>query len=139
MVKYLRPLLLGLALLGLMACSRIQPVMVVHQQVPATAPAVSSAQALQPALLRALVRGRWTVEEVQPNQLLARIDLRGEQSASITLDYVAGRYDIRYRDSTALDYADGNIHKRYNSLVKKLDRLIVQEIRLAQDLSRIPQ
>ncbi len=138
MLPYVRPLLLGLALLGLIACSRIQPIAVVHQQVPADAPAVHSAQALQPALLRALVRGRWTVEEVQPNQVLARIDLRGEQSASITVDYVDGRYDIRYRDSSELQYADGSIHKRYNSLVKKLDRLIVQEIRLAQDLSRIP-
>lgn len=139
MLPYVRPLLLGLALLGLMACSRIQPIAVVHQQVSTEAPAIQSAQALQPALLRALVRGRWTVEEVQPNQVLARIDLRDEQSASITVDYVDGRYDIRYRDSKELQYADGSIHKRYNSLVKKLDRLIVQEIRLAQDLSRIPQ
>ena len=139
MTRYLRPLVLGVVALGLMACSRMQPLIVVHQQVPANALAVQNEESLQPALIRALLRCRWTIEENQPNRLLARIDLRGRQSASITLDYVSGRYDIRYRDSSNLQYADGKIHKRYNSLVKKLDRAIQQEISFSQSLSNVLQ
>ena len=109
--------------------------MAIDQQVPANAQAVQSAESLQPALIRALLRCRWKIEEIQPNKLLARIDLRGRQSASITLDYANGRYDIHYRDSTNLQHADGKIHKRYNSLVIKLNRAVQQEISSAQTLS----
>jgi len=135
MTSHLRPLTLAFVVLTLTACSRIQPIVTVDQQVPTHAQALQSAESLQPALIRALLRCRWKIEEIQPNKLLARIDLRGQQSASITLDYANGRYDILYRDSSNLQYADGKIHKRYNSLVIKLNRAIQQEIGVAQALS----
>ncbi|WP_296269569.1 hypothetical protein [Pseudomonas sp. UBA6323] len=121
-----------LMLAGLAACSRVQPVMTVHQQLPATT--TLSDEQLREPLIRALTRAKWTLEEEEANRILARIDFR-QHSASITIDYAGGRYDIRYRDSHDLDYADGKIHKRYNALVKKLNRVILQEVRIAQNLT----
>lgn len=121
-----------LMLVGLAACSRVQPVMTVHQQLPATT--TLSDEQLREPLIRALTRAKWTLEEEEANRILARIDFR-QHSASITIDYAGGRYDIRYRDSHDLDYADGKIHKRYNALVKKLNRVILQEVRIAQNLT----
>lgn len=121
-----------LMLVGLAACSRVQPVMTVHQQLPATT--TLSDEQLREPLIRALTRAKWTLEEEEANSILARIDFR-QHSASITIDYAGGRYDIRYRDSHDLDYADGKIHKRYNALVKKLNRVILQEVRIAQNLT----
>lgn len=130
--------LLILATVGVSACSRLQPVEVIHQKVPASSQAPLTTSSLRPALIQALLRNRWTIEQDEPNRLLARLDFRGH-SASITLDYVADRYDIRYRDSEELGYKNGKIHKRYNALVKKLDRTIQQEVRLAQSLATIPR
>lgn len=121
-----------LMLAGLAACSRVQPIMTVHQQLPATT--TLSDEQLREPLIRALTRAKWTLEEEEANRILARIDFR-QHSASITIDYAGGRYDIRYRDSHDLDYADGKIHKRYNALVKKLNRVILQEVRIAQNLT----
>ncbi|MFV9655016.1 hypothetical protein ACNFCK_08855 [Pseudomonas sp. NY15366] len=121
-----------LMLVGLAACSRVQPIMTVHQQLPATT--TLSDEQLREPLIRALTRAKWTLEEEEANRILARIDFR-QHSASITIDYAGGRYDIRYRDSHDLDYADGKIHKRYNALVKKLNRVILQEVRIAQNLT----
>ncbi|WP_212629109.1 hypothetical protein [Pseudomonas sp. KB-10] len=121
-----------LILAGLAACSRVQPIMTVHQQLPATT--TLSDEQLREPLIRALTRAKWTLEEEEANRILARIDFR-QHSASITIDYAGGRYDIRYRDSHDLDYADGKIHKRYNALVKKLNRVILQEVRIAQNLT----
>ena len=121
-----------LMLVGLAACSRAQPIMTVHQQLPATT--TLSDEQLREPLIRALTRAKWTLEEEEANRILARIDFR-QHSASITIDYAGGRYDIRYRDSHDLDYADGKIHKRYNALVKKLNRVILQEVRIAQNLT----
>lgn len=135
MTRFIKLAFFTLAIFGLAACSRLQPVQVIHQQVP-PAPQTQgtlSASDLRPALVRALVRSKWTIEQDEPNRLLARLDFRGH-SAAITLDYVAERYDIRYRDSKELGYQDGKIHKRYNALVKRLDRVIQQEIRIAQNL-----
>ena len=133
MHRHLKSILLVLAVVGVTACSRQQPIVTVHQQVPPHANQLT-VQTLRPALVRALVRCKWTIEQEEANRILARIDFRGH-SASITLDYVADRYDIRYRDSHELDYEDGKIHKRYNALVKKLDRTIQQEVRMAQNVN----
>lgn len=121
-----------LLLAGLAACSRVQPILTVHQQLPATT--TLNDEQLRTPLIRALTRVKWTIEEEEANRILARIDFR-QHSASITIDYAGGRYDIRYRDSHDLDYADGKIHKRYNALVKKLNSVILQEVRIAQNLN----
>ena len=139
MFKCTRLLLLALTTLGLLACNSTQPLLSVHQPVPATAPALQEQQLMQRTLVSALVRRKWQVEQTLPNQVLAKIELRGEQSASIAIDYDASGYDIRYRDSQNMDYADGQIHKRYNGLVKKLNRTIAQEMRFAQSISAIAQ
>ncbi|MEO4048533.1 hypothetical protein AAFN46_15765 [Pseudomonas sp. CAU 1711] len=136
MTRSIKTLCLVLTLVGVAACSRQQPVLTIHQQVPPHATALNE-QTLRPALIRALVRCKWSVEQEEANRILARIDFRGH-SASITLDYVADRYDIRYRDSHDLDYENGKIHKRYNALVKKLNRAIQQEVRIAQNLNTQP-
>ncbi|MGG2395523.1 hypothetical protein ACJRW5_01040 [Pseudomonas sp. SH1-B] len=130
--RILPRLLFVLLLVGLAACSRVQPIMTVHQELPANT--TLSDEQLREPLIRALTRARWTLEEEEANRILARIDFR-QHSASITIDYAGGRYDIRYRDSQDLDYADGKIHKRYNALVKKLNRVILQEVRIAQNLN----
>jgi hypothetical protein len=126
MYRLSKLLLVSLAIASLLACSRVQPIREIHQPVPLA----NYHGDFHQILLQALAHGKWVVEEDRPQQILARIDFRGH-SASITLNYSATRYDILYRDSEKLRYADGKIHKRYNALVKRLHGLTQHYMKLS--------
>ncbi len=139
MPRNISRILLILMLLGLGACSRMQPVLTVQQPLPTDSASYLDEQAMQQALIRALTRTRWQIEGGHQGLMQAHMDFRGRHKIWIDIDYAPDHYNIRYRDSQNLDYADGKIHKRYNALVKKLNGVIQQELRVARSMKALQQ
>ena len=48
--------------------------------------------------------------------------------AVVDVRYTATTYSITYKDSTNLNYRDGQIHKNYNGWIENLDRDIRNEL-----------
>ena len=137
MQRYGKLAIIGLSFLTLAACSRIQPIVEIDRTLPPAQYSQEeiSAAALQDAITRALIHNRWEITGQSQKQILARLNFR-RHSASITVDYANGGYKILYRDSQALGYENGTIHKRYNTLVKRLDQSIQDEILVAHKLGQ---
>ena len=71
----------------------------------------------------------WQMRKIQPGQISAKIFLR-KHMAEAEINYDAKNYSIIYKDSEELNFADGKIHKNYNSWVKNLDREIQKQLLL---------
>ena len=63
----------------------------------------------------------WTMTPAAPGLVTGRIALRGH-TASIDVRYTPTTYSIAYKDSTNLDFGDGQIHKNYNGWIENLNR-----------------
>ncbi len=71
------------------------------------------------AVIQGAISKTWTIREIDPDTIEARL-IHRTLEAVVTIDYSPQRYSIRYKDSRKLSYEDGNIHKRYNTWVRKL-------------------
>ena len=63
----------------------------------------------------------WTMTAADPGLVEGRITLRGH-TAVADVRYTPKTFSIQYKDSTNLNYKDGQIHKNYNGWVENLDR-----------------
>jgi hypothetical protein len=63
----------------------------------------------------------WTMTSAAPGLVTGRIALRGH-TALIDVRYTPTTYSIVYKDSTNLDFKDGQIHKNYNGWIDNLNR-----------------
>ena len=63
----------------------------------------------------------WTMASTTPGLVTGRIALRGH-TASIDVRYTPTTYSIAYKDSTNLDFGNGQIHKNYNGWIENLNR-----------------
>jgi len=63
----------------------------------------------------------WVMTPNDPGLVTGRIVLRGH-TAVVDVRYTPKDFSITYKDSTNLDYKDGQIHKNYNGWVENLDR-----------------
>jgi hypothetical protein len=63
----------------------------------------------------------WTMAPTTPGLLTGRIALRGH-TAQIDVRYTPTTYSILYKDSTNLQFVDGQIHKNYNGWIENLNR-----------------
>jgi hypothetical protein len=63
----------------------------------------------------------WTMAPTTPGLVTGRIALRGH-TASIDVRYTPTAYSIAYKDSTNLDFGNGQIHKNYNGWIENLNR-----------------
>jgi hypothetical protein len=94
-------------------------------------PGGMSREQVRDAITQAAKLRQWTVQEQSQTELLATLVIRNKHSATVTISYDTQRYAIAYRDSTNLDYEDGQIHENYNAWVTKLDRTIQKELHRA--------
>jgi hypothetical protein len=99
----------------------------IHNVASAVPPGMTAEQ-VREAIVTAAARRRWVVQEQSPSSMLATIDVRGKHSATVDITYDTTGYAIAYRDSSNLDYEDGEIHKNYNGWVIKLDKAIRKEL-----------
>lgn len=63
----------------------------------------------------------WTMTAAGPGLLTGRIAVRGHDAA-IDVRYSPRVYSIVYKDSSGLEFREGQIHKNYNGWVENLDR-----------------
>jgi hypothetical protein len=119
-LRWLACVLVGLAV----AACRTAPIYESSSSVPAGL----SAQQVQAAVVTAMGRRGWIVEEYSAGGVLARIDVRGTHTAKVKIPYDSQQYAIRYADSSGLNHGDGVIHRNYNKWVILLDREIQREL-----------
>lgn len=126
MTRTLKTLLLGLTLFGLAGCTS-KPLLQPEVKLPAERE-YSQVQ-LQQAIISALEARRWQVEEVEPSEIQASINVRQRHLARISIAYNPLGVQIRYRDSQGLDYENGTIHRNYNRWVNNLRAEILRQLK----------
>jgi hypothetical protein len=113
--------LVCLALAGLVGCT-MAPVRNVSDAAVVTgsgkAPTVEQVRS---SIVRAGTALGWMMTPNDPGVVVGRIALRGH-SAVVEVRYTAKDYSITYKDSTNLEYRDGQIHKNYNGWIENLNR-----------------
>jgi hypothetical protein len=80
-----------------------------------------TAEQVRSAIVRAGSGLGWQMTPVDPGLVSGRLALRGHV-AVVDVRYSPKDFSITYKDSTGLDYANGQIHKNYNGWVENLDR-----------------
>lgn len=68
----------------------------------------------------------WRMEAAGPGLMRGTLLLRTHE-AVVQIPYDTQRFSIRYVSSTNLDYANGMIHRNYNSWVQNLQNTIIQQ------------
>ncbi|UVE18270.1 hypothetical protein NVV93_02395 [Pseudomonas sp. LS44] len=122
-MKKLFALLLCSALLA--GCTS-KPLLNPHEQVPA---GVHADQAvMQKAIVDALNRCGWSVQQVTPTDIRAAINVRNRHQAQIAINYSPLDYQIQYVNSSGLGYKSGKIHRNYNRWVANLSNTIIQNL-----------
>jgi hypothetical protein len=124
-MKAFRLLALALALAAL-ACSTTKV-----QNFAGTIPGGLTHDQVREAITEAAESRNWTVKPLNDSTLLATLVIRSRHSATIEIPYDTTRYALNYKDSTNLDYKDGEIHENYNAWVEKLDRTIQKDLHRA--------
>ena len=80
-----------------------------------------TAEQVRTAILGAGKGLGWTMTPADPGLVVGRITLRGHTGV-IDVRYTPKSFSIQYKDSTGLNYIDGQIHKNYNGWVENLER-----------------
>lgn len=116
-------LLLTLLLVG---CGRVQPVMNVEDT-----PVAYDLQNKQVkmAIVQSATNRGWTIEEVSPGVLIAKIHVR-KHFAEVKIPYNNKYYSIIYLNSVNLKASDGKIHRNYNRWINNLNVDIQRAIAL---------
>jgi hypothetical protein len=113
--------------LSLSACS-IAPIHNVEQTPVTTASGKALTQdQVRNAIVRAGAALGWQFKDEGPNMLVGSIHLRTHE-AVVSIPYSATSYSIKYRSSSNLNEAGGNIHKNYNGWIQNLERGIAAQL-----------
>ena len=117
---------LGVLLL-LAGCTSRPIVNVTDQPVVASAGKQLTADQVRNGIVSAGNALGWVMTPVSPGLVSGRLMLR-DHVAVVEVRYTAKVYSITYKDSTNLNYRDGQIHKNYNGWIENLDRDIRNEL-----------
>ncbi|WLI07180.1 hypothetical protein PSH66_02275 [Pseudomonas sp. FP597] len=126
MSSLLRATLITLALLTAAGCTS-KPVL--NTQHDLQADTQVSEEKMKQVIVNALQKREWTVQRLSPQLVQAEITVRNQYYAAIDIRYTRSSYAITYRDSRALGYKDGKIHRNYNRWVNNLDSDIMAGLR----------
>lgn len=107
---------------GLLVACGAQPV---HNIAEAPAITASGHQpsmfAMKKAIMMAGTKLGWEMQPVKPGLIVATLHLR-KHAAVVNVTYNTRAYSITYKDSTNLDYKNGQIHRNYNGWIENLDK-----------------
>lgn len=117
-VKYL---LFAVALAALAGCTSAPIRNVADAPIVTGSGKPATADQVRAAIVRAGTNLGWSMAPANPGLVVGRIALRGH-TATIDVRYTPTTYSIQYKESTNLDYKDGQIHRNYNGWVENLDR-----------------
>ena len=123
-----RQILVALGVVLLVASCASRPIMNVTDQPVVTAAGKQvMADQVRDGIVRAGTGLGWVMTPISPDLVIGRLSLRGHV-AVVDVRYTAKTYSITYKDSTNLDYRDGQIHRNYNGWIENLDRDIRNEL-----------
>jgi len=88
---------------------------------------LATPEQVRSAVVRAGSGLGWQMTPVDPGLVSGRLALRGHV-AVIDVRYSPKDFSITYKDSTNLDYANGQIHKNYNGWIENLNNGIRREL-----------
>ena len=125
MSSLFRAVLMVSTLLSIAACTN-KPIVTPDRTL--AAPLQADHEQMKHAILTTLIERQWSVQRVGADKVQAEITVR-EKHVEIDIPYTADHYQIRYRDSREMSYADGKINKNYNRWVRLLDKGILRELR----------
>ena len=115
-------ILVAVCVVLLLAGCTTRPIMnVTDQPVVTAAGKALTADQVRNAILAAGTNLGWVMTPVSPGLVSGRLMLR-DHVAVVDIRYSATTYSITYKDSTNLNYRDGQIHRNYNSWIENLDR-----------------
>lgn len=84
----------------------------------------ASADQIRTALQMAGANRGWQITPAGPGKALAVLNVRGKHTISADISYGPGKYAIKYRDSSNMNYeageGAGTIHPKYNMWVQTL-------------------
>lgn len=125
-MKILRWLAIALAFAAWNAHARGSVPIIDHDAVPAVRASgqPASAEQIRTALQSAGAARGWQITPAGAGKALAVLNVRGKHSISADIAYASGRYSIKYRDSSNMNYeageGSGRIHPKYNAWVQTL-------------------
>lgn len=114
-------------MLAIAGCHRVQPVYKVDNHPVPTVAQQASLATLETAIYEATSSNGWMVEKVNPGLMRATQKWR-EHAATIDIVYSQKTYSINYAGSANLRADQDFIHRRYNSLVLKLEQEIERRL-----------
>lgn len=117
-IAFIGMIVLTMALIG----CRTSPVLNVTDA-PVNATGQVSNSDVKKAIISAGAGLGWQMKEVKPGHIVGTLFLR-KHMASVDIPYSSSSYSINYKDSSELNYDNGNIHSNYNGWVQNLDRAI---------------
>ncbi|GHF97064.1 hypothetical protein [Thalassotalea marina] len=106
-----------LMLFAVAGCSTSQPIYNANTTVPVTI----SNDAMEKAIVEALLFKRWKILSQSEGKIVAGIEVRTHY-AEVEITFDANKYEINYKDSNNLDHssARNKIHRNYNKWIKLL-------------------
>jgi len=123
-----KQILVALAVVLLLAGCTSRPVMNVTDQPVVTAAGKQlTADQVRNGIVAAGTALGWVMTPVSPGLVSGRLMLR-DHVAVVDVRYTAKTFSITYKDSTNLNYRDGQIHRNYNGWIENLDRDIRTEL-----------
>jgi hypothetical protein len=121
-------ILVAFGVVVLMAGCTSRPIVnVADQPVVSAAAKQLTEEQVRNGIVSAGVALGWVMTPVSPGLVSGRLSLR-DHVAVVDVRYTAKTFSITYKDSTNLDYRDGQIHRNYNGWIANLDRDIRNEL-----------
>ena len=119
-IKYL---LLCVAFVGLAGCAYAPVRNVLEAPVATGSGKAATEDQIRSAIVGAGNGLGWTMTPAAPGLVTGRLAIRGN-TALIDVRYTPTTYSILYKDSSGLDFKEGQIYKRYNTWIENLNRNI---------------
>ena len=114
-------------LLPLAACTSKPILNVSNEPIVVASGRTATMDNVRDAILRAGSKLGWQMTPAAPGVVDGRLNLR-DHVAMIDVKYDTQSFSIVYRDSTNLDYRNGQIHRNYNGWIENLNREIRAEL-----------
>ncbi|MDL2306844.1 hypothetical protein LJC48_02270 [Desulfovibrio sp. OttesenSCG-928-C06] len=129
-----RAALVVLAVLLFGGCAKNTPIYNIQDS---PVPYTISLESMESCILDAGKLQGWKMTQIKPGLIegVNRI-AGGRHVAEVSIPYTATHYSILYKSSVNLKESNGRIHRTYNSLVRKLETSILNNIKAEANLSK---
>jgi hypothetical protein len=87
----------------------------------------ASAAQIRAAIATAAASHGWQLSASGASSMVATLHVRGKHSVSTDVDWAAGTFSVKYRDSVNMNYSGNEIHPNYNRWVQQLVNTIRAE------------